>query len=273
MTRTYSLGYLTVGGLEPSAQIYVAAAAGYDHVGIRPIPMGLPGEPKLDIAHEPRLLENCRIALADTGITVNDLELARVMDGVDYEDYRPALEVGASLGAKVVITSVWNTERERQVEGLATVARLAADYGLSVVAEMVALSPVRSLTEMRHLVEQAGAPNLGLLVDVYHWFRSGDTAEDVASLPPGWLPMIHLCDLPVEKPESMEELREEVREHRLYVGEGDAPISELVAALPEDTVMAIEQPHLERLTTLGPVEYAARALRAAKKALEPLAVH
>lgn len=268
MSRKFSLGYLTVGDLEPSAQVYVAAAAGYDYVGLRAIPMGLPGEPNLDLAHDERLLVDCRRALADTGVGVWDIELARVLDDVDYNEYEPAFAIGAELGAKVVLTSVWTADRVKQVDGLRQVSALAARYGLQVVAEFVPLSQVRTLVEMRDLVDEVGAPNLGVLVDVYHWVRGGCQLIELDAVPADWLPMLHLCDAPAERPADLEALRTEVREHRLYVGEGDAPIADLVRQLPADAVLSVEQPHLERLRVLGDTEYAARCLNHAKSYLD-----
>ena len=81
--------------------------------------------------------------------------------------------------------------------------------------------------------------------------------------------MLHLCDCPAAASADLEALRTEVREHRLYVGEGDAAITELVALLPPDAVLAIEQPHLDRLRTLGAAEYAARSLRTARAVVDP----
>lgn len=268
MSHKYSLGYLTVGNLEPSAQIYTAAAAGFDYVGLRPIPMGLPSEPPLDLPRNPQLLADCRTALADTGVGVWDIELARVMDETDYESYRPAIELGAELGAKVLLASVWTADRQKQVDGLGAVAEIADSYGLKVVAEVVSLSTVKTVGQMASLIREVAAPNLGLLIDVYHWFRSGSSPAEVADLPREWLPMIHLCDLPAATPVDLEALRVEVREARLYTGEGGAPIPELVQALPEDCVMAIEQPHLDRLRVLGDAEYAARCLKNAKAVID-----
>lgn len=268
MAHKYSLGYLTVGDLEPSAQVYVAATAGYDYVGLRPIAMGLPSEPRLDIAHDARLLTDCRTALDETGVEVWDIELARVLDDTDYDSYAAALEVGAALGARMLLTSVWTDDPARQADGLARVAELAGRYGLRVVAEFVPLSKVKSLDEMARLVRQVAAPNLGILIDVYHWQRSGAPLDAVAALPREWLSMLHLCDCPKQAPADLEQLRTEVRERRLYVGEGDAAIRELVGCLPEDIVLAIEQPHLERLRVLGDTEYATRCLRRARSVID-----
>ncbi|QGF22361.1 sugar phosphate isomerase/epimerase family protein [Raineyella fluvialis] len=264
MTRKFSLAYLTVGDLEPSAQVYVAAQTGYDYVGLRPIPMGLESEPLLDIAHDPRLHANCKAALEETGVQLWDIELARVLDGVDYDRYAPAIECGAELGAKVLLTSIWTPDPARQVEGLARVADLAAQHDMQVVAEFVVLSPVKTLASMASLIRQSGADNLGMLIDMYHFDRADTPVEAVDDLPPEWFPMLHLCDAPATKPVDTEGLRVEVRERRLYVGEGDTAIAPLLRRLPDDIVLSIEQPHLERLRTLGDSEYAARCLRHAK---------
>jgi sugar phosphate isomerase/epimerase len=273
MSRTFSLGYLTVGALEPSAQVYVGAQAGYDYVSLRPIAMGLPGEPNLDLARDPKLLADCRTALADTGMGVWDVELARVLDEVDYESYAPAIEVGAELGARVLLSSVWTPDRAKQVDGLGRVAELAARAGLRVVAEFVPLSSVKTMDEMAGLIREVGAPNLGLLIDVYHFDRADTPPEAVESLPPEWFPMLHLCDCPAAKPVDEEALRAEVRERRLYVGEGGARIADLVRRLPDDLVLSIEQPHLERLRVLGDTEYATRSLKAAKAYLAAHGLH
>lgn len=265
MPRKYSLGYLTVGHLEPSAQVYTAARAGYDYVGLRPIAMGLPGEPNLDLAHDAKLLAACRTALAETGLGVWDIELARVLDDVDYDSYAPAVEIGAELGARVLLTSVWTADPARQVDGLAQVAALAGRHGMKVVAEFVPLSNVKSMDAMAALIRQVDADNLGMLIDVYHFDRADTTVEAIESLPPSWFPMLHLCDCPAAKPADAEALREEVRERRLYVGEGGAPIAEIVRRLPDDLVFSLEQPHLERLRVLGDTEYAARSLDAARR--------
>lgn len=264
MTHKFSLAYLTVGDLEPSAQVYVAAEAGYDYVGLRPIPMGLESEPHLELAQDPKLHANIKAALQQTGVRVWDIELARVLDNFDYDRYAPAIACGADLGAKVVLTSVWSADPVQQVDGLIKVAELAAQHNMQVVAEFVVLSPVKTLDAMATLIRQAAAPNLGMLIDMYHFDRADTPVEAVEDLPPEWFPMLHLCDAPGTKPRDLEDLRVEVRERRLYVGEGDTEIVPLLRRLSDDLVLSIEQPHLERLRTLGDAEYATRCLQHAK---------
>ena len=45
MKQEFSLAHLTVLGCAPPEMTYIAARAGYDYVSIRPIYMGLRGDP------------------------------------------------------------------------------------------------------------------------------------------------------------------------------------------------------------------------------------
>jgi sugar phosphate isomerase/epimerase len=105
MKQEYSLAHLTVLGLPPPEMTYVAARAGYDYVSIRPIYMGLPGEPNYALAENKQMLQQTERALASTGVRIHDIELARIFDGVDPKNYLPAMEVSAELGAKAVLSA------------------------------------------------------------------------------------------------------------------------------------------------------------------------
>ena len=104
MKQEFSLAHLTVLGCAPPEMVYIAARAGYDYVSIRPIFMGLPGEPNYALAENRQMLAQTRRALTSTGVRVHDIELARIFDGVNVRDYLPAMEVSAELGAKAVLS-------------------------------------------------------------------------------------------------------------------------------------------------------------------------
>ena len=112
MALEFSLAHLTVLGCAPPEMIYIAARAGYDYVSIRPIYMGLPGEPNYALADNPEMLRATKRALADTGMKVHDIELARVYDDMHPTKYLPAMEVAAELGARAVLSSIWTPKRE-----------------------------------------------------------------------------------------------------------------------------------------------------------------
>src|SRR5512139_3671893 len=145
MKQEFSLAHLTVLGCPPPEMTYIAARAGYDYVSIRPIYMGLPGEPNYALAENRQMLRQTKTALASTGVRVHDIELARIFEGVDPKSYVPAMEVAAELGAKAVLSSIWGGERDYYVEKFAELCDLAKPLGLTVDLEYVPIAAVRNL--------------------------------------------------------------------------------------------------------------------------------
>ena len=60
---------------------------------------------------------------------------------------------------------------------------MAAGHGLTAVLEFMPWTAVRDLQAAREIVEAAGRPNGGILVDALHLDRSGSTLDQVAALP------------------------------------------------------------------------------------------
>ena len=145
--RQFSLAYLTVFGVPPPEMTYIAARAGYDFVSLRPIYMGLPNEPNFDLSANPQLLRQTKSALGSTGVRVHDIELARVADGTDPKKYRPQLEVGAELGAKHVISSIWTSDRVFAAECFDQICDIAKPLGLTINLEFVTFASVKTLRE------------------------------------------------------------------------------------------------------------------------------
>jgi sugar phosphate isomerase/epimerase len=259
----FSLAYLTVYGCPPPEMTYIAARAGYDFVSLRPISMGLPGEPDFALAANPTLLKQTKTALASTGLRVLDIELARVADGIDPKTYRPALEVGAELGAKHVISSIWTADRVFAADCWAEICDLARPLGLTVDLEFVTFASVRTLREALEVVRTAARSNGGILVDMLHFSRSSVPLADLDLVPREWFHFVHLCDAPAAIPASREELIRTAREERLYPGEGGIDLASILQRIP-DVPYSIEAPHQARVRELGYAEHAFRCLEAAR---------
>lgn len=268
MSRTgadasYCLAYLTLDGCPPPEMIYLAARAGYQSVGLRTIGMGLAGEPDFELHDNPKLLVQTQRALDFTGLTVHNIELARVHASVEPESYAPAFEVSAELGAKHVISSIWSPGREAYVDKFGRLCEVAAAYGLTVNLEFVPIAEVNDLAGAVDVLRGVGARNSGLMLDMYHCHRAGMNPDDLDELPRGWFNFIHLCDAPAQIPDHIEDVRTELREARLYAGEGGIDLAGYLSHLPE-VVYSIELPHLARSKEFGRAEHAARCLDTAR---------
>src|SRR4051812_22980195 len=98
MKPQFSLAHLTLLGCTPPDLIEVASQAGFDYVSLRPIAV-TPNEPKYPFGEDKNLLKQTKAALAATGIRLLDIELARILPNVNLQNYVPAFEAAAELGA------------------------------------------------------------------------------------------------------------------------------------------------------------------------------
>jgi sugar phosphate isomerase/epimerase len=267
MKRRFSLAHLTVMGCAPPEMTYIAARAGYDLVSFRIILMGLPGEPNYALADNKQMLRETKAALQETGLGLNDIELARIHDGVVPKSYLPAMEVAAELGGRGVITSVWTPDRTLAREAFAELCDLAKPFGLTVDLEFPTWSNLSTLKEAVALLRTVERENAGIMVDTLHFNRSRVALEELDGVPRSWFHFAHICDAPAEIPTTKEGLIHTGRDARLYVGEGGIDVAAIVNRLPE-IPYSIELPHLERVRVYGYAEHAHRCLETAKKYLD-----
>lgn len=274
MSNRYSLAHLTLINCTSPELTYIAARTGYDSVSLRIMMMHSANEPALDysLATNPPLLRDTKVALRETGVTVHDIELARIGDDVDVESYLPALEVGAELGARHVISSVWSTDANRTQEQFDKLCDLAQQFGLTVDLEFVTWASCSTLGSVAEIVRRSGRRNVGILVDMLHFHRSRTSFDELRKLPRGWFNFVHLCDAPRRIPVEREALIHTGREERLYVGEGDIDIAAIVSCLPE-VVYSIETPNIKRVKELGAEEHARRSLNLAKEYFDSHQLH
>ena len=267
--QEFSLAHLTVLGCPPPEMIYIASLAGYEYASLRPIYMRLPGEPNYDMAHNPEMLRQTKTAMADTGIRIHDIELARITDDIDVSEYEPAMEVGAELGARCLLSSIWTQDRGRYMDQFAKMAELAGKYNLSVELEFVTWASVWNLQGVKEVLEAQTAPNVGMMLDMLHFYRSRVNLSELDPLPQKWFRFVHLNDAPQGIPDRSDvaALAFTGRDARLYPGEGAAPIAGIMRKLPP-VVCSVELPHTARARELGYAEHARRCLQTSKAYFE-----
>ncbi|MFC0558812.1 sugar phosphate isomerase/epimerase family protein [Halalkalibacter alkalisediminis] len=263
MTKQFSLAHLTALGCSPPELIYIAARAGYDFVSLRPIFMGLPGEPNYALAENKQMMKETKAALSETGVKVLDIELARIYEGLDPKKYLPAFEVAAELGGKHVLSSIWTDDRNFAIECFQELCDLAEPFGLTIDLEFVPIASVKNLKGALEVLHAAKKENAGLMIDAHHFHRSKDKIEELDTIPREWFHYFHLCDATSTIPTSADEMVRILREERLYVGEGGIDVASIVNRLPE-MPYAIELPNLKRSQELGYEEFARHCLETAK---------
>jgi sugar phosphate isomerase/epimerase len=263
MKHEYSLAHLTVLGCPPPEMIYIASRAGYDYVSIRPIYMGLPGEPNYALAANPEMLLQTKRALASTGVRMHDIELARISETVDPTSYLPAFETAAELGARAVLSSIWTEDRAFYIDKFGELCDLAKPFGFTVDLEYVPIAGVKDLAGALDVLRTVKRDNAGLMIDMHHFHRAHDNPEMLDRVPRGWFHFAHICDAPAEIPTKKEEMVHILREARMDVGQGGIDVAEFLHHMPP-VVLSIEEPNIERVREMGYAEHAFRCLEAAK---------
>ncbi len=269
MKKQYSLAYLTVNGCSPPEMTYIAARTGYDFISLRLIPMGIPGE-QVYLPEDKEMIRKTKAALKETGIKVLDLELARIVEGIEPKFYVPAMETAAELGAKHVISSAWTGDKTDQsfiVERYAEICDLAKPLGLTVNLEFPSFSRLTNLQEAADIVRAANCPNGGILLDTLYCHYSRIVLDELAELPCEWLNFMHICDTAEEIPATRDGMVHVARDERLYFGEGCIDFSAILERLPL-MPYSIELPNIKRLQEYGYEGHARRCLESARLQLD-----
>lgn len=274
MNRKFSLGYLTIPGTAPVDQIKIAKEAGYDGVSLRTIPLHLPGEPEFLLHQDKALFDSVKQALKDYDLPLMDIELARVRKDVPIEDFAPAFEKAAELGAKDVLGSVWTRDRAWYTETAGRIADMAKQFGLNYNLEFLPWAGVRNLQEMISLVDDLARDNVFILVDTLHAGRAGVTASELARTDPKYFRFMHLCDGPAgpDGDPVLDNIKDELmlsttREARLYPGEGVMDIAGMVKAMPPIN-FTLELPNTAQMNSRGALGHAKQCLDVTKDYLK-----
>jgi sugar phosphate isomerase/epimerase len=118
-----------------------------------------------------------------------------------------AAGLGSRSGALVLPTMV--TDIAGLADRIRRVADLAASHDLDVVCEYIGTAhgtggeryraggqECRTLGGALRVVEAVDRPNVGILVDTFHWHASAGTVDDLAGIPARMPVVVHLNDAP-----------------------------------------------------------------------------
>jgi sugar phosphate isomerase/epimerase len=257
----FSLAHLTALSLSPPQLVEVAARAGYRYVGLR-LTRVTPTEPLYALADDRALMRETKARLADSGIAVLDIELARMGPENDARSYLPILEAGAELGATHVLTQLPDPDRARAAARFVALCELARPLGLGIDLEFISWTETSDLAAAAKILRETNQPNAGILIDTLHFARSGSSLEDLKRLPREWFRYAQVCDAPAQGPATKEETIHAARFARLFPGEGGLDVREILACLPPAIPCALEIPRAFLSKLLGVEEYVKLALRA-----------
>ncbi|BBY63565.1 sugar phosphate isomerase/epimerase family protein [Mycolicibacterium helvum] len=264
-THPIALAPLTVLELGPAEMVDCAAQAGFDAVGLRLI-RATEAEPLRPTIGMTPLVRETRRRLDDTGLALIDIEVLRLTPQTRIRhDFAAFIETGAYLGASQILVTGNDPDHARLADHLAELADLAADYELTPNLEPMPWTDVANLQQAAAIVARAAHPNIGLLVDALHYDRAMNTPADLDVLPAAWIRYVQICDGVPERPTTVEALRYQGRNARLFPGAGNIDLVAMLRALPRDIPVSVESPVLWQAPA---IDRSRAALRGAREVLE-----
>jgi sugar phosphate isomerase/epimerase len=241
-----------------------AAAAGFTAV------TAWPG----DVVHADR--GAIREAVAAQGLKITDMECignwlpghataqGGWADAVRAATPEKIIGLAAELGAgSVSVVELMGMEWDpaAQAGAFAAICDRAAEHGMTVAIENVPVGAVSSFARALELVERAERGNAGIMVDSWHFFRSGSLLDDLARCPSELILSIQLNDA-LATPEA--DLNSGMM-RRLLPGEGELDLRGFMQALAATGTQApigIEtfSAELDALDTMSAMQRCAMAL-------------
>ena len=120
------------------------------------------------------------------------------------KEFRQAIQLASQIGCNLLAVcpdfQPARLTREEALaihaEELAAMAGLAAENGIRLTVESIGgHTLIPGPTEALQLIDMAGAPaNVGILMDTFHYFRSGVSDQDIQAIPLDSLDIIHVND-------------------------------------------------------------------------------
>lgn len=128
---------------------------------------------------------------------------------------------------------------EESVRVLRELAGVAQGFGVSLAFEFLGQTDcsVQTLSLAHEIVREAARPNVGLVIDSFHFYAGGSTIESLDALDADRLFIFHINDAEDRPREELED------RHRLLPGLGILPLAEIVGALRRigyDRVTSVE---------------------------------
>jgi sugar phosphate isomerase/epimerase len=131
-------------------------------------------------------------------------------------------EAARELGARHVKAGLGQVgdvfERERVYDEFDELARQALQSGTRIALEPAAFSMTPTITPAAQMVGELSNPGGGLLVDIWHIYRSGQSYEEMAEILPA--EQIFAVELNDGASDPVGSLYEDTFDNRLYAGEG-----------------------------------------------------
>jgi sugar phosphate isomerase/epimerase len=271
----------TLGRYDFAVRLDCAARAGYQAMSVAPWDCRAPDDTKSQAASLRRRADDRGIALsaldpctawlgpadaAPGGAGSEQASYARL-----FASYQPTeiFTMAAELGATTVTAVAAGDgicSPAQAADGFGAACTEAAGYGLRLQLEFMPFTPIPNLRSAWRVVSEAGAANGGLVLDVWHFRRSGSSPAQLAAIPADRLFTVQLSDGPAD-PEP--DLWHAASHDRWLPGTGRLDVTGILRSVRALGTRPEFGPEVvsDSLSALGPLTAAVRAAAASRQVL------
>ena len=238
---------LSVFGMPPVEYVHLVADLGCRYITAGMVgfaPLKSLGYPPFSLRDDPALRRELLAAMDGRGVSISLGEGLLIAPGVDVRSYAGDLDIMAELRIPRINTVSLEADRARTFDELAVLTDLAAERNISTCLEPVLGLSIADLPTALAAVEHVGRDEISLLIDTMHVARFGAGPDDLRSLPADRVGYVQLCDTTMQR--RMSNYAEEAMFERMAPGEGELPLADMLAALPDDRVVGLELPMRSR---------------------------
>ena len=175
------------------------------------------------------------------GIGVLDVEVVWILPGGELDDgHELIIDAGVELGARNVLVASRESDISRNATALHRICERAAPGGMRVALEFLMIAEIRSLSMAHAVVQACDHPAAAILIDTLHFQRAGEGIDALAGIDPRLLPYAQFCDGNLACETTFEAYLEDALDLRSAAGEGELPLPQILATLPEDCPLSLE---------------------------------
>jgi 2-keto-myo-inositol isomerase len=151
------------------------------------------------------------------------------------EDFQRFCRVAEAIGCETIIVvpsprpkgvTAKDIERE-SVRVLSELSSLAKPYGVRLAYEFLGVADctVNSLAQCAAIVDKVARPNVGLVLDTFHFFAGGSSVASIRPVNPKKIFVVHINDVERAPRRKMHDAL------RLFPGKGIIPLTTILRAL------------------------------------------
>ena len=259
---------LSVFALPPVEFVNLAANLDCRHIstGLSAAPYNPHGYPSFSLRDDAALRARMIAAMDDRDVAISLGEGCIVRPETEARHLAADLDVFAELGVTRINTVSLDPDRARTFDEFGVLVEMAAERGMETTVEASPGLTVGDLDTALAAIDHVGRPDFRLLIDTMHVVRSGSSVDDVAALDPNLIAYVQLSDATLVP--RYDSYMEEAMYERMVPGEGELPLRELLAALPDGRVISLEVPQRALAEAgIGPEERLRRCVEATRALL------